>query len=153
MVFRGLRFGGQVRGWGYLFFGENNSLRSDIFSLSEKIPPPPTDGQKRYPEVERKEKVFNLVNPCCTSARGGRWIFRRKKVSERSEFFFQEKLHLPPRRPAPQPAGYNGGHSPKSDQLKSHSRPLATTNTQRSNPTLEATLLQGIHQGNDDPRT
>jgi len=25
------------------------------------------------------------------SARGGRWIFRRKKVSERSEFFFQEK--------------------------------------------------------------
>lgn len=84
------------------------------------------------------------------TARGGRRIFRRKKMSEQSEFFFQAKFTGHPASPPPKQAGYITEQSPKSDQLNGNRSPLAPTNAERRDTALEATLLQRIDQGNYD---
>jgi hypothetical protein len=105
--------GAGTRGVGYFSSGKNNSLRSDIFFPARKIPhtPLPTcsTGIPRG-----KNKCSYLANTRqCPSARGGCWVFCRKKMSERSELFFQKNPTATPQacphirkagRPSPSPS-------------------------------------------------
>ena len=102
---------------GYFSSGKNNSLRSDIFFPARKIPhtPLPTCSTG-MPRVKTKKVPWGKCECCtesilslskrktykgfyqattrqCPSARGGCWIFCRKKMSERSELFFQKKSY------------------------------------------------------------
>src|SRR5690554_2145541 len=93
--------------WDYFSLGKNNSLRSDIFFLAGKIIPPPRPSQDRGIGGERqlRKPIHNTENnvqkPLCVSryafqkvsrAWGGQRIFSAKKMSERSELFFAEKI-------------------------------------------------------------
>ncbi len=67
--------------------GKNNSLRSDIFSRQKMYPPPPSFGLRDWVLGREKKGICISRYLMGISARGGRWIFRRKRcLSEASSF-------------------------------------------------------------------
>src|SRR5690554_2287352 len=148
--------GAGTRGVGYFSSGKNNSLRSDIFFPARKIPhtPLPT-GSTGIPRAKAKKVSRSARDRCtesslslpgckngqcfyqaktrhCPSARGGCWIFCRKKMSERSELFFKKN---PTATPQARPHNRKSG-SP-------NQRPPAKQTGQEPKPDLVENCLNG----------
>jgi hypothetical protein len=115
---------------GHFSSGKNNSLRSDIFFPARKIPHTPlptgstgiprvkekkvsrsardrcTESSLSFPECKNDKCFYQADARQCPSARGGCWIFCRKKMSERSELFFQKKSNSHPASPPANSKGW-----------------------------------------------
>ncbi|VVT33299.1 hypothetical protein MARINON1_20262 [Marinobacter salarius] len=112
--------------------------------MPEKIPPTPyRRAAQEYPGREglREPSVVS-------SARGGIWIFRQKKMSERSEFFFKKNTDATPQaRPQNHQATKEKATPKASGSLNPNPRNLTKGNLRHCMQLLQLRLEHGNRPG------